>query len=90
MSATGKTKTTTRIQLKGGFTEKGVRAALGLNFKDVLPASENASGQIVKHARTSDQCSDMSMTLMFERFIVRMESTNCFFNIMFKLSLGNQ
>ena len=40
------------------------------------------------HARTPDQCSDM--TLMFECFIVQMEGTNWVLYTMFRLSLGNQ
>jgi hypothetical protein len=34
-----------RIQLKGEFMAKGVQGALRPKFRDLLPASENVSGQ---------------------------------------------
>ena len=37
-----------RIQRKGEFMAKGVQAALRLKFGDLLPASENTSGQTAK------------------------------------------
>jgi hypothetical protein len=60
MSATEETRMTTtfdgkqanygmfRTQIKGEFMAKGIQAALGLNFKDELPASEGASSQSKK------------------------------------------
>ena len=60
MSAIKETKTSTifdgkqesfgkyRIQLRGEFLVKGVQAALGPKFEELLPESEAASGQTVK------------------------------------------
>ena len=60
MSADDETKTTTvfdgkqenygkyRMKLRGEFCAKGIQAALGPKFKDVLPESEDATSQTVK------------------------------------------
>ena len=60
MSADDETKTTTvfdgkqenygkyRMKLRGEFCAKGIQSALGSKFKDVLPATEDATSQTVK------------------------------------------